>query len=359
MMNNDERNVWTTGEIVSGKTLQVAIMTVIICVILTKAANFLLTILINIGNTAVGVTSIAHLGIFSVVLLIPAFFITIPILKFYFNRGKLPEQTDEVKNSQVKNEDEVSEKDTKFKWHLIYSLALGYIVLIITIFIGRGVGNSMMNQASELPDVSGQAILLYLGALIVSVILPIVFAIIFTRILNKFMIKITKTNQDLLGKMKNGYCLENIPTRYRNQKDIMGIVKILENGEALSLNGAVRLYRIKVVIYKICKSCAIIGIIFGAIITLITMGSINTVSSEIEGNIRGFGGNSGQNSGSVRNNDDKWFKAKKAKEKAYFDQSQANKAANYNQNSYDAYSKQNYANESWRQAEKINREKYE
>ena len=184
--------------------------------------------------------------------------------------------------------------------------------------------------------------------------------IILSNIINYVMIKVTETNKELIEEIRLGKHNDEIPEIYMNDKDLSGIIKILKNAEALRINSAVSVYSAKMEISHMCKTFAVVGLVLGVIIGVLTMGATSSFESEIADNIKGFNGNPTVKKNNKKNNNkrDDWFKANKATQKAYYDQHQADKAAAYNSNSYDAHAKQNYANNSRQEAERLNRKKY-
>ena len=249
-----------------------------------------------------------------------------------------------------------SEKDTKFKWHCTYSLASGYVVLIISALICKGIGSSLWDRADGITEINGQYIYTMILGIVIMGFVPYIIAFIFTKYFHRFMLKVTETNKVLLEDFMNGCYMNEIPEKLRDSRSINGIIKTLKNGEAFSVRSAVSVYQTKQVVLKICKPIAIVGGIIVAILTVLSFGAFNTVESELSDNIRGIGKGfpDASNREAVGNawkakNDAKqqaYYDKQQAKKKADFDEHQADKAEAYNSNSYDAQKKQNFANNS-------------
>lgn len=343
-MNNKSSDIkirWTSKEIVSGKTLSTIILTIISSVVLIKVANALITLVGNIGNTN-RFTRNYSFGIFSVIFIIPAIVLSIEILKVITNREAV-----DIKTVYQQEAIAVHKRETKFKWRWVYSLVIGYIIMIIffkantLIFLNEQVGS-----------------LKFIMRTLLGFIVCLASPIILSNIINYIMIKVTQTNKELIEEIRLGKHNEQIPQVYMNDRDLSGIIKILKKAEALRINSAVSVYSAKEEISNMCKASAIVGLVLGVIIVVFTMGATSSLESEIVDNIKGFNGNPDVNKNKNNNKNDAFFKANEASKKAYYDQYQANKAAQYNSNSYDAYAKQNYANNSRQEAERLNREKY-
>lgn len=338
---------WTTGELLAGKTIQVIATTVVVWFVITKLISWLCMVLFHWGGF-----NLVLIGIIG----IASFLISLKGLKTYFNKGLSADEEPERVRDDSSVSQGASEKDTKFKWHCTYSLASGYVVLIITALIGRGIGSSLWDRADAITEINGQYIsTIILGAVIMGFV-PYIIAFIFTKYFHRFMLKVTETNKVLLEDFMNGCYINEIPEKFRGSRSINGIIKTLKNGEAFTVRSAVSVYQTKQVVFKICKSIAFVGGIIVAILTALSFGAFNIVESELSDNIRGVGkgfpdSRTRETVGNTRQakNDAKqqaYYDNQQAKKKAVFDENQARKAEAYNSNSNDAQSKRNFANNS-------------
>lgn len=333
---NDKMKVrWTIKEVLIGKTFQVIVLTIIISIALIKLANAALTFYGNIGNTSL-MRYDYDFGLYSLVLVLPAILFSAIILKVIINL--------QGKNVNYVSEEEAlsaHKKEVRFKWHRAYSIVFGYLVMIL-MFKG------FFAFVDKRRDYTTKSICFHLVLGILCFIIPVVVS----NVLNKLMIKITSTNRELIEEMKLGAHNDQIKDKFLNEKDFYGIIKILENAEALSIKSSVAIYRIKVAILKICKAYFVVSVVIGLVVFLISCGAINIFVSEAGMNLKEYNGN---NNRGTLDNSKKWHQSKKANKKADFDFYQANKARDYNVNSYDAYKKTNIANASAKEADKLNR----
>lgn len=296
--NNEKIKIrWTSKEIICGKLLYVIILTIIFSNILINQANIAFNI---VGQRVEYSLSTYRLGIISILFVIPAFYFSVLILKVITNINAV--NIENVHNAEVIA---LHKRKTKFKWHRIYSVVIGYILIIVMNMLYHYMANVQM----VLPRSSIVSFLIGIACLAIPIIL--------VNLINRLMIKVTETNTELLAELVNGSHDAEIPEKYMTEKDFFSIVKIIQNAEAHSIYGAIWVYKFKLIIYKICKYQVIIGFVIGGILALITMGSTNYFISEMEANIRGFNGNSGAKyNNNNENKSQKWVKANQARDKA-------------------------------------------
>ena len=99
---------WTTKQIIKGKTLPFLMMTILFTTLFIKLSDYGLTAWLNKDNTGVMIHNYS-LGVFGLVMIIPAVILSIGILKAVMN-----------KKARVAGDSfEPTEGEVKFKWNLV------------------------------------------------------------------------------------------------------------------------------------------------------------------------------------------------------------------------------------------------
>lgn len=270
---SSNKNKWTTFEVMRGKPIQTLIWSVIIVTIfkigiIVYSDNPALTLIEAANLRAIGLSPILY------ILAIPVFPIVAFLLRGYYSR-KLPKQTQYKEVNQTVN-------NTGFKWNMIYSLIIGYIMY----FVCGGVLRLLIDMIEEqVPEgiTSGDnpfALLLLIAGEMAVYIIMIVFVIKFVKSFHKKMIKKTGTNQALIMGLRQGYYWEQLYPMYRNNGDVERIIRILESGCATSIKGACSKYTSIKNMKKTAMGVGIIGGIITAIIAVLTCGLGNMATKE-------------------------------------------------------------------------------
>lgn len=264
----------------------------------------------------------------------------------------------------------------KFKWHCLYSLAATVFVLLLfmlclsfILFVLRPIFLSL----------SDNIVLVLIGGVIGLVAVPVFFWLVwmigsrFYNWINPLMVRITGTNAELIDEVLCGMYDNAIPVFFGYQATHSDIIKFLAIPLTYDVTTAAFLLFAWQKIKGLSKFLAPIAKIYLAFVGLLTIlgiaiihSGVSEASSDLSDGIQagvaqainGSGDDHAKYYAQEEARKKKWFEADKAKKKADFDRYQANKAAAYNANSYDAYKKNNLAKKSYEKSKKANREKY-
>lgn len=177
----NEMRRWTMKETVKEKPLSVIILTIILTIAINKLVNRILTQEVILEEGLYSSRTIHFsLGSYGVIFAIPAGFISILVVKFFMN--KIKRQSNSFANEKT------------FKWYSIYGTICGYIILFLLL-------NLTNTYASQMMVTHVWDSFLYLAVLFV---IPIVFAVISAKLINKVMIHMTNTNRRLIEEIETG-----------------------------------------------------------------------------------------------------------------------------------------------------------
>lgn len=309
---------WTEKSIITGKTLFVIPLALAINSLLFRLGDSLLYRLIPISAVYTAV-----MWVFSGVSLAASTILSVKALKFFYN--KMLERMD------ADTAAEYLRRESKFKWHLLFTVGLCCLAMMAVIAIYGAVSVNMDWGASDCAVPS--AILIKS----MTAILACVLIIIGGKKLHWHMVQITATNAELIDEVYCGLHDDKIPNGV-TQSDIIGV---LYNAAAYSVTMAAVIHVTVTVLKKAGKLflkllgiSALIGIVLGL---LGADGMDRWADEMVQGHKAAMDAADEQNKKYAA-----WKgETEAAEKKARFSYRQAAKAYNYNPNSYDAKRKQN------------------
>ena len=368
-MNNQEKTSlrWTTGEIIVSKPLTTLALTAVLAfVLILKVLDPISTPLAKLLHISTRTTAESVFVITLLVLGVAvSAVLSVILLKLAYNLALSRMDPAEAAAWHAKS--------ARPKWNIVYSLLLGYLLLVIL----ASAGISLYSQWHKTIDPgSGSGLLLSLLACVVCGILPYIIAALSIKWINKGMVKLTRTNQELIEEIRAGQHNAKIPENYRNEEDIEGIIRVLNGAQASTVRGAVAIYWTKCTLVEMGKAIAkmsgVVAVVLGVIIVILTLGCVKVTDmwgNELQETVRAdiaaaearaeeerIAAKAAAEAEERRRK--KWFTAKQADKKAQYDEYQARKATREHPNTYKTYSKVKYAQRSREEAKRLNREKY-
>lgn len=242
---------WTFKEILKGKTILVVFLYCLVLFGGGKLFQSLLIFLLNINNKYTYRYNISY-NVILFYFFLPAFFITMGLIKLYYNRidPKLPSA---IRTKYERDSDSKIIKDLRFKWHYSYTLFLAFLLIIAIVIIAE---NNSFNKT-------------YQNRIMWISFFLILFILFFgVKRFNRWMMRVTRTNEELINGMRNGYYLSEIPRRYSNAEHIRGIINYLDTGMVHSVKAALIMHVVVLYVKRILKVLGWVGIILFVIITL-------------------------------------------------------------------------------------------
>jgi len=243
MSKGEQRNMrrLTTGELFGSKPIIVIATIIAVFVAQVFAIYMLLYVLFDLGapvnedasiiaflENPSNVTMIRIIiAVVLVVMLVIAVALSLAIIKRVSKKVPVEHASEAERRTHKIN--------TSFKWRKVYTLVLAYFVFAGAIMLAP----SLRNIFTGFTFIS-------ILSFVLSFIAPFVVVFLFVKYFNIFMIKITRTNYDLIKGIKHGHYNAEIPNEYRNAKDISAIIKILEGAWATTLDGAISFLRKRV-----------------------------------------------------------------------------------------------------------------
>ena len=215
---------WTAKEVVVGKTFWFLILTILLSAVLILGVNSAITYVMHLNRGNSLFVYNYGLGIFSLVLVLPAGAFVILLLKLAGN-WKLSRLTPE--EAAVRHA-----RDVKFKWSPLYCLPIGYGALVLMYLL---VSMPLM----ELVRGSSNPICAFLIPLVL-IFGPLVAVFLAVPAFNRAMIRRTGTNQALVRELWAGLHNDQIPQKYQNQRDLTAISLILLKGQVCNVRGGGR-----------------------------------------------------------------------------------------------------------------------
>lgn len=237
---------WKLKEIVIGKTFELLILT-----ILLSASLRYLTKLVWMKSD-IHKSYVIYLQILMAkpfVFLVLSFIISLLIMKIILSLRT-------VSNKGKRSRQIVINNEKKFKWHIAFSIVIGYILLRIFCKIT--------------------------GIFIFSLI-P---AIILARRIHKAVAKCVGTNRELIEALEKGELNAELPRKLRTQRAIKGIADMLREPAAITLEGAIVEYCILWVLLNIILP--IIAFITG-VVSFVVLFGIDNLNSSNDDFLQGFG----------------------------------------------------------------------
>ncbi|WP_068676034.1 hypothetical protein [Oceanobacillus sp. Castelsardo] len=302
---------WTVKEIVKGKTIPFLVLTLLLTKILNDVVNNGLTYMMNIDNSSI-YTYNYSIGLLGILLAIPSALLSILVIKGFLRlKGFISRSPSNGAEAMKANRMLGQEKS--FKWYSVYGIVLGYFFLqYIGMRLITYISQKYMDDYVVLPLIS------------TIVVLAITFFLVI--LINKFMIKITNTNKEVLHDIEQGM----YDSKFKSAKDKDEIIEILGKGKAGSVKGALLYLLLKRSLIKTVK--AVVLAVWGAIMALVAIFSPSGGGSS-SGGRAAFGGSSSSNDKQKAKDEAHWKAKQKQKEAAYA-WKHAGKQAIYNPNTH-------------------------
>lgn len=301
---------WTAKEVVVGKTFWFLILTILLSAVLILGVNSAITYVMNLNRGNSLFVYNYGLGIFSLVLILPAGAFAILLLKLAGN-WKLSRLTPE--EAAVRHA-----RDVKFKWSPLYCLPIGYGALVLLYLL---VSMPLM----ELLRGSSNPVCAFLIPLVL-IFWPLVAVFLAIPAFNRAMIRRTGTNQALVRELWASLHNDQIPQKYQNQRDLTAISMILLKGQVCNVRGAAALYQLQQISQAIDRVCRPVLIVLGVVLLFLTLGLLqfmgrefqnacNNMVLDVRDSLEGVGeaGSSAWEQEQTRKQ--KWFEASQAEKK--------------------------------------------
>lgn len=162
-------------------------------------------------------------------------------------------------------------KAARPKWNIVYSIILGYILLLVLGSLGV---RTFFEWAPRVgyDDVSNITRLFML--VLVCGILPYVLAVLSVKGITTLMVRLTRTNQELIEEIRAGRHDAKIPEMFRNKEGVEGIIRVLNGAQASTVRGAVAVYGIKEGLAKLCRALGKYGGLLNLVLVLVSMGTL-------------------------------------------------------------------------------------
>lgn len=349
----EKENRWRFKDVVVGKAMIVIIATIVVSVIIKSVVNWLL----QTAAEAKGQISFIQIEKpVSFVFIIPAFLVSVFVIQLVLNIKSVP-------NTKRKSQEITAATEKQFKWHIAYSLVFGYILLGILGIIAAKVESAIIDLLMGSANLSLARVFGTVLALLLGIIIPIAITIAVTKRFNKKMCEITRTNEGLLQALHNGELESEIPDNLRNPEAMNGIIKILTQPAATTLQGAIFEYRLLCKLKAAAKINAKVCFVFSIILLIISLGIMNTIMSDIEKGISDIGAEicdgidesraASAAADAAKQYNNALFQGKrKAEAEAAFKARRAADQLNYNSNTYEAQKRVNEAKQAAYDAQK-------
>lgn len=224
-----ENNIkWTDKKILAGKTLPVAVLNLAVNTVLFRLGDSLLYALIP-GN---GVYTVA-MWIYSAVSLAVSLLLSVKLLRFLCNKKLERMEPGEAEAHLY--------RESKFKWHVLFTVGLCFLVLTAVMLVCRG---CLLSSGEEVPSPAA-----VMGCACV-VILSAVLVIIGGKKLHWHMVQVTATNAELIDEVYCGIHDNKIP-RGITRSDV---ISVLYCAAAYSVTTAAVVHVVTAVLKKSRKS---------------------------------------------------------------------------------------------------------
>lgn len=348
-----EKMQWTAKKIIIGKPMMFAAVTILLFCLLNILCAFLVQPILNLLFS--GDVYVAAVRVFICLCLIASLWLSAKMLVSVCNR-KLNAMEPEIAAVYFARE-------SKFRWLKAYTITLGFLLFEVV----TKIWGVLVLKAIESNENMNWLLCFVASASVY--VLAIVLIYRGAKWLNRYMIRITGTNSELIAEVRKGLHNDKIPADKQQGAALDGIISVLQEGETHNVKIAVALYDIHVQNRKVWRTgLKIAGV--GAILSIFLANKVcDKFDTEMEEMV--------ESAKRMREHDEeraavaraeyeakeaikkhKWNDAEQAKKKAYYAKSQANKATAYNPKSYDAYRKRNYAKSAYWDWKRADREKY-
>lgn len=258
---------WTAGQIVVGKPLTFLALTALLTVGLimafdpmaTKAANQLG---IQRGSQEETVFVLSCIGVFFIVSVI----VSITLLKLISNAILARMDPAEAASRHA--------KAARPRWNIVYSIILGYILLLVFCTIAQRIFDQMneIPSSMEASDLTRMLLLLLLCGF-----LPYVLAVLCIIGINKGMVRLTRTNQELIEEIRARQHDSKIPEQFRNETDIEGIIATLNGAQASTVRGAAAVYWVKCTLGTLFQAMGKAGVVLAKATFVLSIGTVAAV----------------------------------------------------------------------------------
>lgn len=162
-------------------------------------------------------------------------------------------------------------KAARPKWNVVYSMILGYILLLV---LGRLGVRTLSEWDSRIGYDGVSAITRQILLMLVCGILPYVIAALSVKGITALMVRLTRTNQELIEEIRAGLHDAKIPEAFRDEEGVEGIIRVLNGAQASTVRGAVVVYGIKRGLAELYRTLGKCGGLLGLAVGLVTMGSL-------------------------------------------------------------------------------------
>lgn len=214
------------------KTRPIIILTIILTIVFNKLLNQLLTREVSAeGGLYSSYTIHFSLGMYGIVLAIPAFIVSIFMVKIFLDW------------TNKKSADYVANR-SEFKWYSMYGTVIG---LVIFVLLSQG----MTSYTSDMQVHTLWEGFQWAGMVL---IIPAALAILAALLMNRIMIRLTNTNGRLIEKIAAGQYDE----RFKDEENKQRVLNLLEKGRVSTITGAVWRLRIRDVILMITGSIILV-----------------------------------------------------------------------------------------------------
>lgn len=167
-------------------------------------------------------------------------------------------------------------KASRPKWNIVYSVIFGYILLLVLIQLAKIADPLLSAHASK---EGASAITHSFLILLVCGILPFALAFLSVKAVNRLMVRLTRTNQELIEEIRAGLHDDKLPPSLRNEEDIECIIQILNAAMASTVRGAAAVYMVKRALVKLYRSLGKCGGLLAIPVGLVTMGSLGVMDA--------------------------------------------------------------------------------
>lgn len=209
---------WSMLEIIKGKTFLFLVLTIILTFLFKNIANDSLNYFLNKNNDSFYSPQYSF-GLYSYILALPASLLSILIIKTWLKLRNFFQKPSNNKAIYKEYEQKIHQ-EKKFKWYSLYGIAIGFfVVLPILLKITNDPLEKYINN--DFAYMTANATILFTSVLS-------------SFIINKIMIHITNTNEDLLSEISLG----KYDSHFKNEQDKTKIIKILKRGRMSSVKGA-------------------------------------------------------------------------------------------------------------------------
>lgn len=204
---------WTMKEIVRSKFQLVILLTVLLTLLATKLINKLFTRSVTLESGFIH-TSHFSLSVPMILLLsLPVSFISVIFIQLFMNT---------FKQSQGQSRKERLE----FTWYSLYGTFLGFLIFV-------GLVKLLSNWYSPTDITLFSEGLLWVGLIFLA---PLVGVVLFVIVLNRIMIRVTRTNHTIITEIKH----KQHEDYFQSAEVKNRVIQVLRRGRASTITGAIK-----------------------------------------------------------------------------------------------------------------------